>query len=114
MDWGLYIMAAAYTAAGIYHFVNPRFFENIVPPALPAPKLLVYVSGVFEILFGIGVLFPTTQSYSAVGIILLLIAVFPANIYMAVGEKFKKIPAWIRYGRLPLQFVLIWWAWGYV
>jgi uncharacterized membrane protein len=74
----------------------------------------VYLSGLFEILGGLGLLFPFAKNFSILGLIALLIAVFPANIYMAKDQKFAKIPAWIRWGRLPLQFVLIWWLYSYL
>jgi uncharacterized membrane protein len=109
----LYIMALFYVFAGVMHFVKPNFFLAIVPPFFQNPKLLVYLSGIAEIVLGIGLIYAATQSIAAYGIIALLIAVFPANVYMAIGKKFQKMSPWIRYGRLPLQFVLIWWAWIY-
>lgn len=111
---GLYVMSAFYIFAGIMHFVRPKFFIAIVPPYMPNPKTLVFWSGIFEVALGIGLLFDNRRSFSATCIILLLIAVFPANLYMAYGERFKKIPAIIRWGRLPLQAVLIWWAYLYI
>ncbi len=110
---GLIIMAILYIAAGLYHFINPKFYRKIVPPQIPYPSLAVAISGAAEILFGAGLLFENTRMYSAWGIILLLIAVFPSNIYMAVNNKFSRIPLWIRIIRLPLQLVLIYWAWIY-
>lgn len=85
-----------------------------MPPFLPAHREIVAVSGFFEMLGGLGVMLPLTRSAAGWGLIALLIAVFPANIYMALDtEKFGKLaPAWILYGRLPLQFVLIWWVWS--
>ncbi len=109
----LCVMSAFYIFAGLMHFLKPAFFEKIVPPYMPNPKALVIWSGIFEIALGIGLLFDNRRSFSATGIILLLIAVFPANLYMAYDDKFKKIPAFIRWGRLPLQAVLIWWAYQY-
>lgn len=86
-----------------------------MPPYIPAHKTMVYLSGFFEILFGVALLFESTQSYAAMGLILLLIAVFPANIYMAKRMKEKQSKnRWIAYVRLPLQFVLIYWAYLYV
>lgn len=106
----LYIMAAIYTYAGITHFTSERFFLKIVPPFIPDPKLAVVLSGIVEIVCGIGLLFPQTRTWAAWGIIALLIAVFPANIYMAVSDKFSKMSPILLWLRLPLQFVLIWWA----
>ena len=76
---------------------------------------MVDASGVAEIVLAIGLLFIRTKSWAAWGIIALLIAIFPANIYMlTASEKFKRIPLWVKWLRLPLQGVLIWWAWQYV
>ena len=110
---GLYIMAIFFTYAGISHFTKERFFIKSVPPYIPFPKEIVLISGVAEIIFGIGLLFPLTRAYAAWGIILLLIAVFPANLYMATSGKFTAIPQILLWIRLPLQLVLIWWAYQY-
>ena len=114
MIW-LYIMSGMYIFAGVMHFITPVSYVKIVPKYIPKRMLMVYISGIFEVLFGIGLLFPETQSWSAIGIIALLIAVFPANIYMAQRMKEKQSKyAWIAYARLPLQVVLIYWAYLYV
>ena len=83
-----------------------------MPPYLPAPVLLNYVAGAAEIVLGIGLLFPLTRPGAAWGIIALLIAVFPANWYM-YQQGFSTIPSWVLLARLPLQLVLIAWAWWY-
>lgn len=110
---GLYIQALVYIAAGANHFINPKTYLAIMPPYIPAHNLMVTLSGIAEIVLGIGLLFPATRSLSAWGLMLLLIAVFPANIYMAMASRFRKLPAWLRWGRLPLQGLLIWWAYQY-
>jgi len=109
----LFVMAAFYVFAGVMHFVSPKFFLKIMPPYIPYHQLIVSVSGLAEILLGIGLLFSSTRQYAAWGIIVLLIAVFPANVYMAVAEKFQSMSPWVRWGRLPIQAVLIWWAYQY-
>lgn len=110
----MYVMAVLYLAAGIYHFVNPRFYLKIVPSVLPFHEAIVAVSGVLEILFAILLLFDPTRHIAAWLIILLLIAIYPANIYMAMKWYRKQHPKlWIAIVRLPLQFVLIWWAYVY-
>jgi uncharacterized membrane protein len=109
----LYLQAFAYIAAGANHFINPKTYLAIMPPYIPAHNLMVVLSGAAEVVLGIGLLFPATRSLSAWGIMLLLIAVFPANIYMATSNRFRKFPAWLRWARLPLQGVLIWWAYAY-
>src|SRR5437762_3144547 len=109
----LYLQALIYIAAGLNHFISPKTYLAIMPPYIPAHNLMVILSGIAEVVLGIGLLFPATRSLSAWGLILLLIAVFPANVYMATSSRFQTIPAWIRWGRLPLQAILIWWAHRY-
>ncbi len=108
----LYLMSGIYVFAGVMHFIKPKIYRRMIPPYLPYPKLLNSLSGGFEILFGLGLLFDQTRSISAFGLILLLIAVFPANIYMYQRDA-KGIPRWALFLRLPLQFVLIGWAYIY-
>ena len=112
----LYPMALFYIYAGYLHFKRAWFFYKITPPLLqPWKKPINTIVGIAEIAGGIGLMIPQTQSYAAIGIILLLIAVFPANIYMltskGAGMKFKMWALWLR---LPLQLVLIAWAYWYV
>ena len=78
----LYLMASFYIFAGIMHFVKPRMFIRIIPPYLPKPEILNSLAGAIEIILGLALFFPSIRSISAIGIILLLLAVFPANIYM--------------------------------
>jgi uncharacterized membrane protein len=109
MVWHKILASVAFIFAGCYHFIKPKFFLAIMPPYLPLHKEAVFWSGVFEVFLGIGLLFPLTQKIAAAGLILLLILVFPANIYMATAQKFQYMSPWIRYGRLPLQLLLIYW-----
>ncbi|GFE67923.1 DoxX family protein [Chroococcus sp. FPU101] len=110
------IHAVAIIIVGITHFIKPEQYARIVPPQLPHPFELVYISGVFEILGGIGLLIPYVSVAAAWGLIALYIAVFPANINQAInGIAIEGIPDikafyWIR---LPFQAVLIAWAWWY-
>ena len=113
MKLSLYVMAALYIFAGIWHFVRPKFYLYIMPPYLPAHQAIVFWSGVAELVLGLGLLFPATRVWAAWGLIALLIAVFPANYYMAVGDKFQAMSLWFRWGRLPVQGLLIWWAYQY-
>jgi uncharacterized membrane protein len=97
---------------GTAHFVVEKFFVAIVPKSLPNPKALVYLSGVAEFAGGVGVLMPQTRKLAGKGLIALLVAVFPANIGMAVNaERFKWFPAWALWARLPLQFLMIAGVW---
>lgn len=110
------VLAIFFVFAGMLHFLIPDAYARIVPPALPAPLLLVWISGIAEILGGVGLLIPATQRAAACGLVALLIAVFPANIYMAVAH----VPAsgilglhWVQWLRLPLQIPLVLWAMRY-
>ena len=111
-----WILAIAFVLAGINHFLNPNFYLKMMPPVLPAPLFLIYLSGVFEIVLGAMLLIPKFTRLAAFGLIALLIAVFPANIYMATKtELFPEFSAAALYIRLPLQFVIIAWAyWVYL
>ena len=109
----LYLQVIIYVVAGLNHFINPKTYLAIMPPYIPAHSLMVMVSGVAEILLGLGLLFQATRSLAAWGLILLLIAVFPANVYMVTSNRFRKFPIWLRWARLPLQGILIWWAYYY-
>ncbi|MEO1288309.1 MAG: DoxX family protein [Chloroflexota bacterium] len=102
------ILGIVFIGAGVLHFVSPKFYLAIMPPYLPFHRELVYLSGFFEILGGIGVLIPRYRKWAGIGLIALMLAVYPANIYMAMNpEKFPNIPKWGFYARLPLQFVII-------
>jgi uncharacterized membrane protein len=107
------LLALFFIGSGVNHFVGRRFYEAIVPLSLKEhAKTVVDVSGVAEIAGGLGVLLPPTRRLSGVALIALLAAVFPANIHMARNPaKFKKIPGWALYARLPLQPLMMWWAW---
>ncbi len=108
----LYAMAGLYMVAGINHFISPGMYLKIMPPYLPWPKVLNFLAGLFEIGFGMALLWPSLRPWAAWGIILLLIAVFPANIYM-YQQGHPAIPDWVLLLRLPLQGLLIYWAWLY-
>jgi uncharacterized membrane protein len=107
-------MGLSYVWIGCQHFINPSFFLKIVPPYLAFHLELVYLSGGFEIIFGLGLLFKKTRFYASWGLVFLLIAVYPANIYLAFNEIPQEainvssfMASWVR---LPIQFVLIWLA----
>ncbi len=101
-------MAAAvvYVGAGILHFLYPDGYAKIVPPIFPAPVVMVYLSGIAEIAGGAGLLIPKLRRKAAWGLVALLIAVFPANIYMAMESPH----VWYLWARLPIQIPLIWWV----
>ncbi len=102
--------------AGVLHLISPEQFIRIVPDYLPWPAALVLLSGIFEIAGGVGLLAPPTRRAAAWGLIALYIAVFPANVHMALHQiPFGQgpTPPFLLWARLPLQFGLIAWAWWY-
>lgn len=115
LQWlSLILMAALYIIAGISHFRQPKFFLKITPKWVPAPEKVNIFVGIVEIALGIALFIPAIRAYAAWGIIALLIAVFPANIYhfqMAIKKGRQVIPTLIR---LPLQALLIYWAYSFV
>lgn len=104
----IYIFSIFYISIGIKHFTDLNYFLKIMPPYLPLHKELVYLSGLFEIIFGVMLLFNKTRLIAAWGLILLLIAVFPANIYLAqTNGSVLDISAAVAWWRLPFQAVFI-------
>ncbi|MGB5967522.1 MAG: DoxX family protein [Spirulinaceae cyanobacterium] len=110
------ILAVGIIVPGILHFLLPEPFVKIVPEILPFPLALVYVTGIWEILAGIGLLIPSVSRSAAWSLVILLVAVYPANINMAINNislgGVSDSP-WFHAIRLPLQFVLIAWAYWY-
>ena len=107
-------MASLYIFAGIMHFRTPKMFLKITPKWVPYPKKVNILVGIIEILLGVGLFFESTRSLAAMGIIALLIAVFPANIYHFQQARKKGkliIPTLIR---LPIQLILIFWAYSFL
>lgn len=105
------VLSVLFITAGVLHFVTPERFLSIVPPSLPAPPLLVAISGAAELLGGIGLLVPRTRRVAGWGLILLLIAVFPANVQMLQSYRAHGVAWWgevLLWLRLPLQPLLIW------
>lgn len=114
LPWHLYLMALLYIAAGINHFRKPGMYIKIIPPVFKNPKLINILSGGAEIILGIFLILPFATRIAAWGIIALLIAIFPANIYMFQEKKVSfNLPKLILFVRLPLQIVLIYWAYQY-
>jgi uncharacterized membrane protein len=105
-----WVATIAMVVVGVKHFLNPAPFVGIVPAALPHKLALVYVSGVAEIAGGLGLILPATRRAAAWGLIALYVAVFPANINMAVNHLplgADPVPQWLLWARLPLQIVFI-------
>lgn len=105
------LMGVFYIAAGANHFRQPRLYLRIIPPSLPYKRAINSISGAAEVVLGVLLLIPATARQAAWGVIALLLAVFPANIYhyRAQGAGMR-VPQWLLLLRLPLQFVLIAWA----
>ncbi|WP_298394978.1 DoxX family protein [Flavobacterium sp.] len=109
--WHLYVMAVFYILAGINHFRKPDVYYRIIPPILKNKKLINELSGLLEIMFGVYLFIPIFSNLAAISIIILLILIFPANIYMLINKKAGLgFPKWVLLLRLPLQLVLIYWA----
>ena len=111
-----WLLTVFMVAAGLNHFISPAPYVAMMPEALPAPLALVYISGVAEIAGGLGLILPATRRAAAWGLIALFVAVFPANINMAINELplgTMHVPTWALWARLPLQLVLIAWAYWF-
>ncbi|MGH2666791.1 DoxX family protein [Flavobacterium sp.] len=114
LPWHLYVMAFLYVIAGINHFRKPRLYLKIIPPYFSHPKMLNFLSGFAEILLGIFLCIPLLSKYAAWGIIALLVFIFPANLYMYQNDNAGLgLSKKLRLIRLPLQIVLIIWAYLY-
>lgn len=106
------LLSLLFVVAGVNHLVSPDVYLKIMPGYLPWPLALVYVSGFFEVLGGVGVAIPKLRRAAGWGLIALLVAVFPANVHMLVNpDQFPAIPFWAIVVRLPLQGVLMAWVW---
>ena len=105
-----YLLAISMICAGITHFATPDFYVKIMPPYLPFHLALVYLSGLCEMVLGGLLLVPRWTRAAAWGIFALLIAVFPANIYVYQHQELFPAPAVLHFLRLPLQNVFLWWA----
>jgi len=109
---GVAFAAIFYVVAGALHFIKAEPYLRIMPPYIPWHVAMVRVSGGFEILGGLGLLVPQTRRAAAWGLVALLIAVFPANVYMAtnpIDAGAASIAPVLRWGRLPVQLFLVWW-----
>ena len=106
-------LAGFFLNIGVDHFINPEFYLAIMPPSFPLHAEAVYISGFFEILGGVCLLVPRLRKIAGWGLVVLLICVYPANIYMALTpEAFPEIPLSLLYFRLALQFLFFYWAYS--
>ena len=109
-----YLFAAIFIFAGFNHFRDPEFYLRIMPPYLPWPSALHLTAGLFELLLGVMLLVPRFQKLAAWGLIALLLAIYPANIHMAVNHHlYPELGMAFHWIRLPMQFVVIAWAWWF-
>ena len=110
----LVLLTLVYLGSGINHFWHARLYQAIMPPYLPYPTELIYISGICEILLALLLIPAGTRVVAAWLIMLLLIAVYPANIQMTINYWYEHNPhLWITLVRLPIQFLLVWWAWTF-
>ena len=113
--WHLYFMAGMYIFAGTMHFTYPKAYMRIMPKYLPRHRLLVWLSGAFEILLGISICIPQLKNTALYGIMGMLLVFLSVHFYMLSGKKAAAgIPKWILVLRIPLQFGLIYWAYWYL
>ncbi|WP_299439626.1 MauE/DoxX family redox-associated membrane protein [uncultured Aquimarina sp.] len=111
MNWHLYILSAIFIIAGIFHLIKPKAFMRIMPLYIPYHRQLVYLSGIAEIVAGLGLLFSQTRFFSLWTMIGMLILFFPVHIHMLVNKKASlKLPKPVLFFRLLLQFGLIYWV----
>lgn len=97
--------------AGALHFLRPRMYEEIMPAYVPAHRELVFASGAAEIAGAVLVVFPSTRRIGGLWLVATLVAVFPANVGMALDpDRYASIPPALLWARLPVQALLIWWA----
>jgi len=115
LTWHQYLIGVLLVLAGANHFRKPKIYERIIPPYLPAHATLVLLSGIIEMILGFMILNPNTEIAAAWSIIVMLILFLPIHIYMLQNEEASmQLPRWVLLLRIPLQFVLIYWAYQYV
>lgn len=108
------LFALIFLGGGVMHFARPELYLPMMPPYIPAPELMIQLSGVAEFLLGALLIWPRTTRLAGWGLVLLLIAVFPANLHMAQNSAlFPEMPEWGLWLRLPIQGLLIAWAYYY-
>jgi uncharacterized membrane protein len=110
VSWSVRLLAGFFAAAGALHFLRPRMYEEIVPDYLPAHHDLVLASGAAEVLGAVGLLLPRTRRIAGIWLTLTLIAIFPANVHMALHpDRYPSLAPALLWARLALQPLLIWW-----
>ncbi|ADY28335.1 MULTISPECIES: DoxX family protein [Cellulophaga] len=113
--WHLYLMALLYVIAGIMHFIKPKIYTRIMPRYLPKHLLLVHISGIVEVVVGVGLLYTPTKNLAIYTLIAMLIVFLLVHFYMLSSKKAAAgIPRYILLLRIPLQFALMYWAYYYL
>lgn len=113
--WHFYLMAATYLIAGLMHFIKPTLYMRILPGYLPGHKLLVILSGLAEIVLGVALCISVTKQLAIYGIIIMLTFFLPVHVHMLFDKKAAMgLPKWILIVRIPLQFLLMYWAYHYL
>ncbi|WP_445385488.1 DoxX family protein [Robiginitalea sp. IMCC44478] len=114
-SWSLYLMSGVYIAAGVAHFLFPRIYLRIMPPFIPFPRAAVYLSGILEIVLGAALLIPGSKTIALYGIMALLLLFLPVHAHMLQDKKAASgLPQWVLILRIPLQGLLIYWAYSYL
>ena len=112
--WDLYLMAAMYGFAGLMHFIKPKVYVKVIPEFMPKPKLMVYLSGIAEIVLAVALLISSLKDWAIIGIVAMLVVFMIVHINMLRGGKHAAgVPMWILILRIPIQAVLVWWAFQY-
>lgn len=110
-----WLLTVAMVGVGVAHFVDPQPFVRLIEGMIPSPLAMVYFTGVCEISGGLGLIHPRTRKAAAIALMVFFIAVFPANVRMAVEripmDGVAPVPDWAAYARLPFQLMFIAWAW---
>ena len=113
--WHLYVMAFIYVIAGVMHFARPKMYLRILPSYLPGHKLLVVISGIVEIIVGLGLCFAITKNLSVYAIIAMLTFFLPVHFHMLFNKRAAMgISKWVLMARIPIQFALMYWAYIYL
>lgn len=114
LPWHQYLLGVLLVIAGFNHFRVPKIYERIMPPYFPAASTMVLISGIAEMVLGLMLLNKDTQTYAAWGIIAMLLVFFTVHIHMLQHKNASlKLPKWLLILRIPLQFILIYWAYLY-
>lgn len=115
LPWHQYLLGLLLILAGANHFRQPKIYLRIMPPYIPAHSTMVSLSGIIEMVLGFMLLNPETQMLAAWGIITMLVVFIPVHIYMLQSDRASlKMPQWLLWLRLPLQFGLMYWAYLYI